>query len=67
MILTVKKPEVCVIDSDYDADDDMDSIVHVTTINPLDSNSESEDDGVIEIARACVPMAEIIHLPEKIG
>ena len=67
MILTVKKPEVCVIASDYDADDDMDSIVHVTTIYPLDSNSESEDDGLIEIAHACVPMAEIIHLPEKVG
>ena len=65
MILTVKKPEVCVVDGD-DADD-MDSVVHVTTIYPLDSNSESEDDGVIEITRACVPMAEIIRLPKKVG
>ena len=67
MVLTVKKTNVSIMDSDTD-DDNMDSIVHVVTIYPLDSGSNtSEDDGVIEMARATVPMTEVVPLPEKIG
>ena len=68
VILTVKKEaRFCIRDSDTD-DDDMDSVIHVITVYPLDSNSDtSEDDGVIEMARASIPMAEVVPLPEKVG
>lgn len=34
-----------------DDDDDLDSIVHVTTVYPLESNSDtSDEEGTIEVA-----------------
>ena len=66
VILTVKKFKVCIMDND--PDDDMDSVIHVITMYPLDSNSvTSEDDGVLEMACASIPMAEVVPLPEKVG
>ena len=70
MILTVEKPRrICNMDSDTDAsDDNTDCVVEVVTLYPLESNlSSSEDDGVIEMARATIPMVEVLPLPEKVG
>jgi len=34
---------------------------------PLDSSSDSNDEELIEMARATIPMSEVVCLPEKVG
>ena len=34
---------------------------------PLDSSSDSNDEELIEMACATIPMSEVVCLPEKVG
>lgn len=72
MILTAKKmSRVCVSDSNESndgCDDEIDSIIQVLTVYPLDNGSDSSEvDSVIEVADVKVPMAKVLPLPEKVG
>ena len=56
MLISMKKDRVRIMDSDEEVDD-MDSIVHLTTVYPLESNlGSSDEEGIVEVARGSIPM-----------
>jgi len=62
LVITTKKWQV-----DLNEEDEEDSVIDVVNCYTVESDSDSSDAGVIEVARASVPVAPVSLIPEKVG